>query len=329
VVHKLRQYILLAKAWGLDCPPTEGLEVLSILAKLCLVEIANQEPENEITGIPPVQLYTKPFPSPNNPPWGSLTAFAVWIASVVFVFLFPSIFLIPYIAKRSLDFSDKAAVLEFLKSDPTSVLIQLIAVIPAHVLTLVLAWAVVTNLKRYSFRETLGWKLNGFRVWYGFPIFVGFYLVALLLTYIFGSVENDFEQIIKSSRSAVYLVAFFATFTAPIVEEVIYRGLLYSAFQRKFGVVFAVVSITLLFTLVHVPQYSANSNPDWASILTILMLSLTLTLVRLRTGNLLPCIILHTIFNGIQSLLLIVGLYITKPDPQLQEQAAFFLRLIH
>jgi len=140
-----------------------------------------------------------------------------------------------------------------------------------------------------------------------------------LMTLIFGHVNNDFERLINNSRAAVYLVAIFATFTAPLVEELVYRGLLYSAFQRRFGMAVGVILVTLLFTLVHVPQYSLNGHPDMAAIVTLLLLSLTLTLIRAGTGNLLPCIVLHTIFNGVQSVLLILQPFLespeTTPDP--------------
>jgi membrane protease YdiL (CAAX protease family) len=53
-----------------------------------------------------------------------------------------------------------------------------------------------------------------------------------------------------------------ATFTAPIVEEVIYRGILYSAFQRARGSGVAIAAVTLLFALVHVPQYYPSFSHD-------------------------------------------------------------------
>jgi membrane protease YdiL (CAAX protease family) len=115
--------------------------------------------------------------------------------------------------------------------------------------------------------------------------------------------------IVRDTRSI--LVAFFATFTAPLVEEVVYRGLLYSAFQRRVGVALATVFVTILFTAVHVPQYSLGANPDFAALIALFLLSLTLTLVRARTGNLLPCIVLHTIFNASQSILVVIQNFFT------------------
>ena len=109
---------------------------------------------------------------------------------------------------------------------------------------------------------------------------------------------------------------------APIVEEVIYRGILFSAFQRTLGAVLAIIAVTLLFALVHVPQY----YPSISTIALLLLLSLILTLVRAWTGNLLPCIILHTIFNGTQSLLLILEPYIKASAPTVEPAASVFLK---
>lgn len=262
--------------------------------------------------------------SPNDPPWGSLAAIGVWFASVVFIAVLPLLFLIPYVLGQNMDLSDRELLNTFLKSDRIAVVLQLLSVIPAHLLTIVLAWLVVTKFRKYSFREMLGWEWNGFRLWHAFALFVLFYGFALLMSLIFGSVENEFEKMISSSRTAVFLVAFFATFTAPLVEEVVYRGLLYSAFQKKLGVVWAVILVTLLFTLVHVPQYSLNNVPDYATICTLLMLSLTLTLVRVKTGNLIPCIVLHTVVNGIQSAFLIAQPYLPKSLTEVQDPTSLF-----
>ncbi|MGI8639631.1 MAG: CPBP family glutamic-type intramembrane protease, partial [Pyrinomonadaceae bacterium] len=77
--------------------------------------------------------------------------------------------------------------------------------------------------------------------------------------------------------------------------------------------------VTILFAAVHVYQY----YPSYSTIFLIVLLSLILTLVRVRTKNLLPCVILHTIFNGIQSLLLILQPYLENIGAQ--EKAASFI----
>lgn len=290
----------------------------------------NYESSNSENFPPPVKNDVLPSDSllisPNNPPWNGWAAFGVWVASVAFIVIFPNLFLLPYLTNQAIDFSDQAAILNFAKTDSTAVLLQIIAVIPAHVCTFILAWLVVTRFRKFSFRKTLGWEWNGFKIWHSFVIFAGFYALAILLTQLFGESETDFDRMLKTSRTVVYLVAFFATFTAPLVEEVIYRGLLYSAFQRKFGVAAAVLFVTVLFTAVHIPQYSSENIPNYASIIVLLLLSLTLTLIRVRTDNLLPCVFLHTIVNGIQSLGLIFYPYIENHIKTHQSETAWIIQ---
>jgi membrane protease YdiL (CAAX protease family) len=117
-------------------------------------------------------------------------------------------------------------------------------------------------------------------------------------------------------------LAFLATFTAPFVEEVVYRGVRYSAFQRTFGVVLAVISVTVLFAAVHVPQY----YPSYVTIALLTFLSLILTLVRVRTRNLLPCVVLHFMFNAIQSFSLVLEPYLPQNPAELPDATTTILR---
>ena len=262
-------------------------------------------------------------PTPNNPPWNSWVAFAIWITSVAFIVILPSLVVGIYLFKSGVDFTNRGEFENFIKSDITANILSIAAVIPVHILTLALAWLVVTNFNKFSFRQTLGWRFDNFRIWYIFVITALILILAAVLTSIFGEQENELLRILKSSRTAVYLVAFLATFTAPLVEEVIYRGLLYSAFQRTFGTATAIFLVTFLFALVHVPQY----YPDFVAISMICLVSLILTLIRARTGNLLPCIALHFVFNGIQSLLLIFEPFLRRFVENPSDQTALFFNL--
>ncbi len=247
-------------------------------------------------------------PTPDNPPWNSGVAFLVWAASVALILILPTIAIGIYIAANGLKITNQEQLLEILKTDINASIIQILAIIPAHIFTLILAWAVVTKFNKYSFRETLGWKFNNFKIWHIIVVVVAIFALAGALTSYFGETDNELLRILRSSRTAVILIAILATFTAPIVEEVVYRGVLYSALQRTVGVWMAVFLVTLLFAVVHVPQYL----PDYVAISMICLLSLILTLVRVWTKNLLPCIILHFVFNAIQSVILILEPYLPK-----------------
>lgn len=262
-------------------------------------------------------------PTPNNPPWNSWIALGLWIFSVLLIIFLPFIFVIPYAASQNVDMANAQTMTEFLTKSPTAILLNVIAVFPAHLLTLLMAWFIVTRFKTYSFRQTLGWSQDNFRWFYYILIIVGFFAIAGVVNYFLPEQENDLMRVLQSSRSATLAVAFLATFTAPLIEEVVYRGVLYSALQRSIGIAGAIILVTALFALVHVPQYWGSPG----TIVLICLLSLILTMVRVKTGNLLPCIILHTIFNGLQSLFLVLEPYLPKDLNQTQEQAAAILHI--
>ncbi|MGD9588152.1 MAG: lysostaphin resistance A-like protein [Pyrinomonadaceae bacterium] len=257
----------------------------------------------------PIRLETEPdrpqAPGPNDPPWGPGLAIGFWFLSVLLIVTVPALFLAPYALRYGEAGADAESVIRSLSTDPTAIIIQIIAVIPAHLLTLLIAWPLVTGGRRFSFFKMLGWQGGGMAWWHYILILVGFFVFMAAVGSIFPEQENELTRILKSSRYAVFLVAFMATFTAPLVEEVVYRGVLYSALQRAVGMNAAIGLVTLLFALVHLPQY----YPSFSTMFLLTMLSLILTLVRARTGNLLPCVIIHTIFNAFQSVLLIIEPY--------------------
>lgn len=247
-------------------------------------------------------------PDPNDPPWSPLTAFLFWVASVLAIVIFPAMLLFPYIISTFADPQDSLAAAEFAKSDPTAILLQIIGIAPAHLATIVIGWFIVTGGGKRPFFATLGWRSGGIRWWHYLIIMGSFFVIAAMVQTVFPEQEHELIRMLKSSRSAVIALAILAAFSAPLVEEVIYRGVLFSAFQKKYGMPVAFTLVTLLFAVVHVPQYL----PSFSTIFLLTLLSVTLTFLRVYSGNLLPAFILHTVFNGLQAALLVAEPYITK-----------------
>ena len=117
------------------------------------------------------------------------------------------------------------------------------------------------------------------------------------------SEENSFTELLKSSTQVRIAVAILATFSAPLVEEAVYRGLLYSGLRKAFGVAPTVLLVTLMFAGVHVLQYFGS----WVSLAGLTLLSLALTLVRAKTKSVLPCVVIHTVNNAFFSVLILMN----------------------
>ncbi|MFP5263281.1 MAG: CPBP family intramembrane glutamic endopeptidase [Blastocatellia bacterium] len=250
---------------------------------------------------------------PDRPGWGPLLGIGVWLFSVAAILLVPvAVVIVWYVLdkQRGVEvplWTDRDALVEYLQS-PRLLLVQIYSTIIAHLISLGLCWMVVTRLKSRPFLKTLGWDWGRWHAarWllFSFAVFMAIIGVDLILSRVLPQSESPFTQILNKSYQIKVAVAVLATFSAPFVEEVIYRGVLFAGLRKFLGVRSTVIAVTVLFAGVHVPQYWGQ----WASIAGLLLLSLILTIVRARTRSVLPCVVIHFVNNSIISLLLVLGL---------------------
>jgi CAAX protease family protein len=241
-------------------------------------------------------------PEPATPPqsgakWSDLLwAFVVWGVSGPFVLILDYILrFILWLKNRSLP----------------EVQITRVAVIFFLAITLVMqlaglaaAWMFVTRFGRRPFWRSLGWGwIPQFRLVHAIGLAFLMIGVAILAEHTLPHKETDLEKYLKMGTSIRIMFAALAVVTAPLIEEIIYRGVVYSTVEGLMGKGAAVTFVTLLFALVHAPQYWSSV----ASLAAILSLSFVLTLLRAWTGKLLPCFATHLVYNGIQAVGLLVA----------------------
>lgn len=274
------------------------------------------------------ELGTTSVLSPDNPPWSLLGAFLTLLTSIAFLALVPNVFVLPYVAYH---YQNGPAPTEAaLLANKTFVFLFVTGWLPTHLLTLVLIWAVATRLGKFSFKDVFGfsWPAD-FGLWKSVGLAISLFIVAMLVSGWFGAQPTDLDRILQSSRAAALMMALIAIATAPLVEEMIYRGVLYSALQRAIGRLFAVIVVAGMFAGLHFWQYRQNIG----AILSISLLSVVLTGIRARTGRLLPCFMIHLVFNGIQSIIIVLDPYLRalfeKWQPQVPRGALVnLLRLL-
>jgi membrane protease YdiL (CAAX protease family) len=162
-------------------------------------------------------------------------------------------------------------------------------------------------------------------LWTSIALGAVLFVVSSVIVHLLGGDKlTPLEEIINSSAATRYMIAGLATLTAPFVEELVFRGVLYSALQRFIAKIAAMVTgleplislppkaqligksgsvilVTVLFAVVHIPQYQTN----YGVIAAICLLSLSLTVIRAVSGRLLPCFVVHLVFNGIQSVIIV------------------------
>jgi len=230
-----------------------------------------------------------------------LVGIITWISSVALLIGFQVVAIGLYLF---LKFRETGSLPMTFEIDWLMALLTIVFTFPAHLLTLLLCWLVITNRGRRPFGETIGWAWHPQFRWVHA---VAFAFLMLGVAYSFEKLlphrETDMERLLRMGASIRYLVAALAVLTAPLVEELVYRGILFAGIERKYGATAGVVIVTTLFALVHVPQYWGSV----AAISAILTLSLALTMLRAITRRVLPCIAIHLVYNGIQAVGLLFG----------------------
>lgn len=246
-------------------------------------------------------------PSKQDNRWVQLlAAIGTWFISLLLLLFVPVIVALPYIIYvwRTRGMPRP----EVLANDKTLLFFSILGIVPTHLLTLLLVWLVVTRGRKRPFWKTIGFEwppLAGSLVSTLACILIGvaLFVIGAIVTSFWGGSKTQLDLLVESSLPARFATAFVAVFTAPLVEELIYRGVVYSAVEQALGKALAVTAVSLLFAGVHVFQYQNNI----AVIVVITMLSFVLTLVRAYTGKLLPSFVIHLVFNGIQSVVIVLA----------------------
>ncbi|PNK61934.1 CPBP family intramembrane metalloprotease [Psychrobacter sp. FDAARGOS_221] len=128
---------------------------------------------------------------------------------------------------------------------------------------------------------------------------IGLWLVFVIgtetLTYLLDKDPTAFVDDLYFSADPKWLLILVMVVVAPIYEEVVFRGVLWSAiveqYQGKKGVWVASVVTSAIFALIHL-QYELYEMS------VIFLLALLLSYARAKSGSLLLPIVIHIINNG-------------------------------
>jgi membrane protease YdiL (CAAX protease family) len=150
-------------------------------------------------------------------------------------------------------------------------------------------------IHRQPFLESIRW-FHTRRIPTGGLIALGATLalgVLVVSTFFPPSSPPPIEKLVESSESLYMLVAFGILF-APITEEIMFRGFVFNVLSDLGGSRLAVPCTAVLFALLHAPQLWGS----WAGIALIFVVGYVLSLIRERSGSLIPSFIVHTAYNS-------------------------------
>jgi CAAX protease family protein len=305
------------RACGAQLHPTSSSPVR--FCPHCGAEQVADAPPAEVQLYPPpadqypfsLAAQAPPALDPDRPRWGIWTGIGVWVFSIAALIVAQfAVVIILYVIDQQRGVAptagDKEAMLAWLMTSRVMTA-TVYSTILAHLLTVLFCWAVVTRLRRQPFFASLGWNWAGHSPVYWLVIavvvFAGISAANIVFVRFLPQKETSFDEMLKSGPQVRLAVALLASFSAPLVEEIVYRGVIFGGLRKRFSAATTVIIVTLLFAGVHVPQYAGA----WASLAGLMLLSLVLTVVRGYSKTLLPCIVIHFINNAIVSLLIVFG----------------------
>ena len=150
----------------------------------------------------------------------------------------------------------------------------------------------------------IGWAVLGYLVYFG---------LFVVLSTIFSSaglldVEQK-QELLFDAETTTGLIPLAIAFVSlvvlpPIVEEMMFRGFIFSGMLRRFGIIIAILLTSILFAAPHMMQ--SSEGVLWVAGLDTFLLSLVLCTLRIRTGTIWASVLVH----GIKNSLAFVALFI-------------------
>jgi len=151
----------------------------------------------------------------------------------------------------------------------------------------------------------LGWSWRGLRL--GLTFGFGGLLVTIPASVVYASIvgpgaNSTVGRVFGGHRTswpwavAVFLIV---VVIAPLCEEIIFRGLLWGALDRRWGQWVAMVFTTLVFALAHLEFTRAP---------LLVVVAIPLALARWYSGGLLASIVAHQVTNLLPGVVLMLGL---------------------
>jgi membrane protease YdiL (CAAX protease family) len=223
--------------------------------------------------------------APSLPPFrwhgGDLIAFAAFFVGVLFI-LPIALFLVLQSFNPGFELADLSGVVQIL--------------LQGFLLLLLLGFIVfvIRVVHRQPLLESLHWvRREEFSVVFFAAAGAFLAITVLIVSQFFPPLDESPLEKLLSTPASIVVFVIFGIVVAPLLEEIIFRGFLYTVLADVFSPGVAVPVVSVLFAAVHVSQLRGN----WPAVFLILSVGAVLTSVRRRTDSLIPSVIMHTAYN--------------------------------
>jgi membrane protease YdiL (CAAX protease family) len=162
-------------------------------------------------------------------------------------------------------------------------------------LMLGVVWFFAIYWRRSRFRD-LGFRYYSIAktIWYTFLslilIFIISFVYVLILQKVLGidAPASKIDELVASGKVSGNIIIIVTAVIAPLCEEVYFRGFLYPAFRKSFGVVIGIFLSSIVFAAAHLDIYS---------FFPIMIIGWILAFMYEKTKSIFPAIFLHSIYN--------------------------------
>lgn len=150
-----------------------------------------------------------------------------------------------------------------------------------------------SNLLKVPGDHGVGWVWSGYNyLWKAF--IAGTSLGLIMLLFSEGNIYPTFINNKSTTKGfeLLWMIISILLF-APIIEEYLFRGILYAGFTNSWNKDLSSILITILFVLMHLPAADYKIIP----LFSILVLALITLIFRRKSGVLAPSIMVHFSYN--------------------------------
>ena len=164
--------------------------------------------------------------------------------------------------------------------------------------------SVVLLLLYYAFNLENKFVLNKKDIKRTLKYFVAFLPVIFIMSFLCKIMLFEYEEqklvveIKKNFNNNLFFNFFLIIIVAPIIEEIVFRGLFYKTLKNFIPFVQASIISSLIFAIIH---------ENILSLTILFLLSLHLTWIYERTNSILYPILTHSIFNFLNFSLIYMG----------------------
>jgi len=183
---------------------------------------------------------------------------------------------------------------QFFNLDTHSVIYLVTTQVILYFIGIILVLYFAVFQKANSFRIFLGTENSTKMVYYGVVVFAIIIFATTLIDTFFTFLGQEKSAAVYQNidKSLLKTLSFVAVFFAPFSEEIFFRGFLQPVFVNKFGKIVGIISISLLFSLLHI-LYINNIS----ALISIIFIGFILSITKEKTNSLIPGMVAHFLNN--------------------------------